>query len=335
MIRFLSLFTKIFKRSIQNSRLVTCGIITIGLLCPPALANEEANVRVLVSLKPLALIAKEVLGETASITTLLPENADPHHFQAKPSQIKALSEADVFFWISPDMERFMPKLLSASKQKNAVVLYHAPEEKNGIVEAHDEHQHDDHSELARSTHNGTSHKEILEDQHDHDEDLHLWLDPLHAIDIATQMVTHVNNLYPNMADMRLQKLNEFSRATLSSLANLKKIKLGETRLLTYHNAFSLLANRLRLDIAEVLTPSTELRPGARHLAKISELNTQVRLCMISEPGTSHKYAKQLNIELQTEIDPLARSISINQSHPYQTYLSYLEDRLSRCAPYQH
>jgi zinc transport system substrate-binding protein len=72
----------------------------------------QAEVNVLTSIKPLQLIAAAVQDGVGKPDVLLPPNASPHNFALRPSDVRRVQSADLLYWIGPDMEGFLPRVLT-------------------------------------------------------------------------------------------------------------------------------------------------------------------------------------------------------------------------------
>jgi zinc transport system substrate-binding protein len=123
-------------------------------------ADSAHTTHIVTSLKPIELMVRAVATENTRVTTLVPANASPHTYQMRPSERKALADADLIFWIGPVMETFLERLLTGEEFHGRAVAL-APEGMPAVVtEHHDEHgqergghsakAHDDHD----SAHDG-------------------------------------------------------------------------------------------------------------------------------------------------------------------------------------
>ena len=74
-------------------------LVALSLIAGPALA--EAPPRIVVDVAPLQALVAAVAGDLAEPALLLPPGASPHHFAFRPSDARALSEADLVFWVGP------------------------------------------------------------------------------------------------------------------------------------------------------------------------------------------------------------------------------------------
>ena len=71
-------------------------ILSVALLATPALADVP---KVMTDLPVVHSLTAQVMGDLGTPDILLDKGADPHHFQLKPSQARALSQADLVLWI--------------------------------------------------------------------------------------------------------------------------------------------------------------------------------------------------------------------------------------------
>ena len=83
--------------------------------------GARAEVKVLTSIKPLQLIAAAVQDGAGTPDVLLPPGASPHSYALRPSDVRRLREAQLFYWIGPDMEVFLDKPLQARAAPSAAV----------------------------------------------------------------------------------------------------------------------------------------------------------------------------------------------------------------------
>ncbi|MCV5244792.1 zinc ABC transporter substrate-binding protein, partial [Escherichia coli] len=74
-----------------------------------------AEVRVLTSIKPLQLIAAAVQDGVGTPEVLLPPGASPHNYALRPSDVRRVQEVELLYWIGPDMEAFLPRVIQGRK----------------------------------------------------------------------------------------------------------------------------------------------------------------------------------------------------------------------------
>jgi ABC-type Zn uptake system ZnuABC Zn-binding protein ZnuA len=94
-------------------------LLAVTLGTPPA-----APVRVVTSLTTYAAIAREIVGDRGTVSSIATGDENPHYVQPKPSFVPMLARADLFVTTGLDLELWVPTLLD--KAGNAKVTEGAP-----------------------------------------------------------------------------------------------------------------------------------------------------------------------------------------------------------------
>ena len=85
-------------------------------------AQQTGKLKIVASFYPMYDFAKNVGGERASVSVLIPSGVEPHNFEPSPSAIKQLSEADVFILNGAGIEKWAPGLIEGVGSKKLVVV---------------------------------------------------------------------------------------------------------------------------------------------------------------------------------------------------------------------
>ncbi|MEA5464534.1 metal ABC transporter solute-binding protein, Zn/Mn family [Leptothoe sp. PORK10 BA2] len=221
-----------FQRQVQQLSIMALGaIVTLGGCTtaptatseaePSEAAAPEASLQVVTTFLPMTQFTKAVAGDRAEVVQLLPTNVGPHDFQAKPSDIQAVTNADVLVKNGLEMEFFLDDMIENAENPDLVTIDSSEEiatfvsggeaghDDHAEEKAHDDHAeagHDDHAEeKAHDDHAEAGHDDHAEekahddhaeaghddhgeaaahaDEHAHGEfDPHVWLDPKRAIE---------------------------------------------------------------------------------------------------------------------------------------------------------
>ncbi|MGH7630731.1 MAG: metal ABC transporter substrate-binding protein [Gemmatimonadales bacterium] len=86
-------------------------LLTTALAGPSGPAGAPPPLNVVASLPTYAAIAREIVGDRASVTAIAQGDEDPHFVQPKPSFIALLRDADLFITTGLDLELWVPALL--------------------------------------------------------------------------------------------------------------------------------------------------------------------------------------------------------------------------------
>ncbi|WNO09217.1 metal ABC transporter substrate-binding protein [Teredinibacter sp. KSP-S5-2] len=254
--------------------------LQIVFLTADATAEEQGGIKVLASIRPLALLAKDIGQEMVEVESLLPASASPHHYSLKVSDKRKLQNADLVVWVGPQMEGFMESLVRNKP--------HLPMNLDGEVS----HNH----------------------SHHHDELLHLWLSLPDVIFFAEKLTKELIILRPefeaslvtNMAEVKA-KFEAMDKRVLDGFG-----QLSSTKYIAYHDGFDGFVDHNKLEQMAALTDVPEERIGSKSLLKIKESGRNC-LCLMAEEGEKEaaaRYSKVLGLPLFL-VDSLASSDKIN------------------------
>ena len=262
------------------------------LLSLVVMAPVQAEVRVLTSIKPLQLIAAAVQDGAGTPDVLLPPGASPHNYALRPSDVRRIADVDLFYWIGPDMESFLPRVLKG-RTKPTIAVQDLP----GLSLrrfAQDSHSHED------------------SDDHDHDHrpgslDAHLWLSTLNARVIAKRMAADLSaadpaneSRYQNNAAAFSGRLDALDARVRTRLANVR----GKPYFV-FHEAFDYFEVAYGLQHAGVFSVSAEVQPGAQHVAAMrARLQEAGKTCVFSEPPMRPRLAATLTAGLPVKLAEL-------------------------------
>ncbi|MDL0429997.1 zinc ABC transporter substrate-binding protein [Marinobacter sp. TBZ242] len=309
------------------------GATAFGLAALLGSASALAASQVVTSLKPIELLVKAVAADDVEVTTLVPPGSSPHNYTMKPSQRRALENADAIFWVGPEMETFLTRLLGGSEfQGRTYSLMHGEDVPEIDTEdGHDDHGHDDH---------GHGHeKEEDHDAHDHGDgdDPHIWLDPALALGMTKdihRVLSQLEGADTEALDANLQRFEQnLSAAERDITTRLKPV--AEISLFTYHDAFTQFVEHYGLKLEGILTLNPELSPGARHIAEVQQkLRNANQPCLLTEPQFNRQWWRSitegLNITFSTW-DPLATDIEPDRDG-YISFQHGLADAVLKCLP---
>jgi ABC-type Zn uptake system ZnuABC Zn-binding protein ZnuA len=242
-------------------------------------AGAAAKLQVLASFLPMYAHAKSVAGELAEVRMFIDQEADPHDYEFKPSDVKKLAAADLFIANGAGVEEWLDDLLSKAGGGKLTVV----DASAGIALL----------DNAREFFTGSAAEEE-EDEHEHahgDKNPHVWLDPVLAQRqveniLAALTVADAKNAgaYKKNADAYLAKLRQLDadyRAATERLAN--------KNLVTFHDAFPYLAKRYGFNYLGCIARFPEQDPKPAELKALIQAVKQHQVRVIfAENGYSPK-----------------------------------------------
>lgn len=237
-------------------------LLAVGLCLPanPALSAAK-GLKIITSILPVhSLVAGVMQG--LGRPKLLVASGSPHDYVFRPSDARALSQADAVFWIGPQMENFLQSPLKTLATNAAIV------------------------ELSR-----VENLKLLKIRSDVSgrvppTDMHMWLDPdnaklfirriintLSRKDPANQAVYEANGAY------QLQRLAELATEIEDMLGS-----VGQKKSIFYHDAFQYFEKRFGLQSAGFVSAGSMRAPGAKHVRHLRKLILSGDVgCVLTEP----------------------------------------------------
>ncbi len=287
----------------------------------PALwhATAAPPLRVVVSIKPIHSLAAALLDGIAQPNLLVDGAQSPHSFALRPSQARALRDADVVIWVGPELEGFLAKSVTVLPDRVRVVglLHETP----GLERLHrDEHDHDhDHKQAVSRGHEAF--------------DPHMWLSPQNARAIAAHL-TEVLGSYTDSPRLG-QNAAVLDRA-LGDLDRELRQKLTPVRsrpFVVMHPAYNYLVRSYGLNQIGIFAANPEQGASAGHLSDLRNAIAKAKaVCVFAEPqfGTKAIGALAAGAGLRSGLlDPLGADIAAGPG-AYSVILQTLANAMVGC-----
>jgi zinc/manganese transport system substrate-binding protein len=250
-----------------------------------ALVSLCAAKPVVVTTHPvLADFVQQVAGDLVEQRCLLSASNDPHTYAPKPSDVKALADADLVIINGLGLEPWSAKLLANSGYKGPVVRAAESLPKTLPLQG-SEHAHDASAPPGTETHT----------------DPHAWHNPQNA-ELYVQTISQaLSTRFPNSAasfrknaSAYIERLRKFDDA---AAAKLSLIPQDRRKLLTAHEGLAYFADRYGFETFSVSGAQPDHEPSAKQLAELVRLIRQQNVrAVFFEPGTSSKLIHVLATE---------------------------------------
>ena len=306
-------------KNIKKLPLIVSLLSLLAIFSP-----TNADVKVVTSIKPIHSLASYLMDGVGKPDLIVDGYASPHGFALKPSHAKMLQNADLIFWVGEDLENFLKKpLKSIAKKAEKIELMEIKglkklefRERN-IFEDHDDHKEHGHKKDKHDDHKEHGHKKDKHDDHHghaHGEhDPHIWLDPMNAKVILSEMAEHlIENDQENASKYKanLKKAHK----DLDKLTKKVKSELNKDfKSIVFHDAYQYFEKRFGVNVLGAFTVNTDVLPGAEQLSEIREVIEHEKVsCVFSEPQFNpdiiKAVAKDTNIKTGV-IDPLGATLN--------------------------
>lgn len=233
--------------------LLVCIVVT-GLSCAKKEEKQPGlkKLKVVTTLFPLYDFAKNIGGQYADVSLLLPPGVEPHGFEPRPEDIVRINKAHVFIYTGKHMEPWAEKILKGIDNKGLIVVDSSTGIKYIKEDGHD-HKH--------------KHGKV-----EHEMDPHIWLDFGNAQKMVDNMLEGFIKADAANADAYRKNAEQY-KALLSDLD--KKFREGlascSTKYFIHggHYAFGYMAKRYGLNYISAyhgFSPDSE--PSAKRLAEL-------------------------------------------------------------------
>lgn len=188
---------RFFQTTLKRAVWVAAGTIALGLgSCAAPTTTSEAEssaseavtstdgLRVVTTILPVTQFTTAVAGDRAQVVQLLPTNTGPHDYQARPSDVQAVANADVLVKNGLKVESFLDDMINNAENGDLVII----DSSEGVatLASSGDHDHGHGEEEAHSEEEAHAEGEAHageHSEHEHGEfDPHIWLDPKRAIE---------------------------------------------------------------------------------------------------------------------------------------------------------
>ncbi len=268
-------------------------LLLFSFSCSKTHKSSGGKITAVAGLPPVANLASIIAGDKIEVLSLLPPGRTPHDFTPKPSDIKEVSKAKIFFSTGMPFEKkstaFLQKTMPVSDVSSGIKKIPLADHSHN-----DQCVHDHHSPADESA------------------DPHIWLSPANILIISENICNAFANLDPENAsyyrsntDSLKKKISELDKYIRSRLAPYA----GKTFLI-YHPSLGYFADEYNLNQRAVELNGREV--SASQLAGIiRDANAQnTTVIFVQEefnPNTSRAIAKQIKGSVKT-INPLQMDV---------------------------
>ncbi|HDM8070904.1 zinc ABC transporter substrate-binding protein ZnuA [Vibrio harveyi] len=270
-------------------------------------------VTVLTSIKPIQMITTELTEGVTAPDVLLQNNASPHDYALRPSDVQKVAAADLVIWYGHDLEPFLEKVVT--DRGNTLTLSQIPG--LSLREFGSEHSHD-------------------HDGHDHGtHDPHFWLGVETVQQVANAIAHKLAEVDPVHADTYANNLKKFEVKLNATDSEIKQqlAPVKDKGYFVFHDAYGYFEERYSLNQMGHFTVSPDRKPGAKTLIRIRKtLGTGDVACVFSEPQFTPAVIESVmrgsNVRSGV-LDPLGSEVEV-KSGSYFEFLKGMSNSFSQC-----
>ncbi|MBF9054930.1 zinc ABC transporter solute-binding protein [Rhodobacterales bacterium LSUCC1028] len=276
-------------------------LLGTGVICAFSAATPSAAVaevpRVVTDIAPVHSLVAQVMAGVGVPDLLIDQATSPHHFALRPSQARALQEADLVIWIgaglSPALSGAIADLAGAGKE---MALLSVPqtdllpirEDVRFEAHRHDDHGHDDQGHDDHDDDGHDDHEDEGHEDHAHDGaiDPHAWLDPDNAALWLTAIAEELAVADPDHAQTYLRNAENAARQ-VEDLADQIEADFAVTpppAFIVFHDAYQYFEDAFDISAQGAISLSDASAPSAARLSEIRTIVAEQGVeCLFAEP----------------------------------------------------
>lgn len=202
--------------------LILTAVLSVSLLAgcttepkkePPA-PNDAGNgkIKIVATLFPQYDFARQIAGDKADVTLLLPPGMESHSYEPTPSDVIKINDSDLFIYTGKYMEVWSQKIIDSMKDNGSRSFVLDASQGIDLVKTEDE---------ARHSHEGE------EDEGPYDP--HIWTDPLAAKQMAANILDALCSVDPSNAGYYKENAANYIKELDDLDAEFKSIVSGGKR----------------------------------------------------------------------------------------------------------
>ena len=217
------------------------------------------KLKIVATLFPQYDFARQIAGDNAEISILLPPGSEIHNYEPSAKDMIAIRNCDIFLYIGGENEQWAEKLINSNDTENVTavkLIDYVPT----LSEDEDEHDHD--------------HDHDHEHKHEHETDEHIWTSPKNAqlmlsavYDAICKVDPSNKQTYTKNKDAYAKQLSDLDNAYRSAVDNAK----NKTIVLADKFPFRYLAHEYGLEFSSAFAAcSDESEPGVSTMIKLTK-----------------------------------------------------------------
>jgi ABC-type Zn uptake system ZnuABC Zn-binding protein ZnuA len=244
-----------------------------------------------VSIPILADIVRQVAGDAATVWSVVPAARDPHTYEARPSDLVQLEQADLYIEMGAHLEAFTEggawrRTLDEAKTRRLTLA-----DRLELIAVNRVIDHGDHVHDLRGG------------------DPHVWLDPTYV----RQIVAIVRDELALLDPARLVQFTDHADRYLLELAALEeeldaglaRIPIESRRLVVFHDAYTYFARRYKFDIVGYVIRSPGAEPSAAGIAELIDVIRRAKVRVVfREPQFNARVLDRIAADLDLRVGEL-------------------------------
>jgi len=274
-----------------------------------------ANVNAVVSILPQKTFLEKIGGDKVNISLMVKPGNSPHTYEPKPSQMRNISKADIYFSIGVEFEdNWLKKFQNQNKSMIVKDMGHnvvkIEMKEHSHHDEHDEDKHEDEKHDEHGDHAKENHNDHHEDEHDEDgKDPHIWTSPSNVKIIANNIYNELSKIDSKNKSYYKTKLIAFLKEieqTDLTIKSLLKNTPKNSKFMVFHPSWGYFAKDYNLE--QFAIESGGKNPKPKQIAHLIEEAKEEKVhAIFTAPefstNTANQIAKEVGVPV-VKVSPL-------------------------------
>jgi zinc transport system substrate-binding protein len=249
-----------------------------------------ANINTIVSILPEQTFVKAIGGDKVNVSLMVLPGNSPHTYEPKPSQMKDIANATLYFAIGVEFENvWLEKFKNLNKQMKIIDLSSGIK-KRSMKTAHHDKKHDQHHNKEHvGEHQGS--------------DPHIWTAPMNVKIIAKNIYETLIKIDPANTDYYMQNYKKFIshiEETDHKIQNILSKTPEGTKFMVFHPSWGYFAHAYGLKQLPVEIEGKSPKPKEL-IALIKKAEEEHISAIFTQPEFSDNLAKIMANELHVKV----------------------------------
>ncbi len=243
--------------------------------------------------------ARQIVKDEMTVSMIVPPGAEIHGFEASSQDIEAISNAKLFIYTSDEIDAWIADVTNSLEGDTVVLnLFHHIEDMS----------HDHETSVVKG---------LAEDDHDHEDEIHFWTDPIVAIHMIETILEAIIGIDPDNALTYTQNAQTYMAALEDvhhTFDRFMDARPDEHIYYAGHNAMGLFASRYHLEIISLFD---DFKPDA----DLTSLELITFTDIVKSAGVTTLFIEELAVPkaalaIQRELSDQGFSLLLLELHGY-------------------
>jgi zinc transport system substrate-binding protein len=265
------------------SRKLSSVFATAALMSSTALADVP---NVVVDIAPVHSLVARVMQDVGAPDLIIRSGASPHDYRLRPSEAKALQDANLVIWMGKELTPWMEDAVKTLSTE-AAILTLLEKDETTLLEFREsvlfeEHDHDDHSDKEHAETEDQDHDEHAHGAHDP----HAWLSPENAKIWLNLIAAQLSTADPDNASTYFVNAAAAMTEIDTLMADVSTMldPVRGNSFIVFHDAYQYFETVFEFPASGAISLGDATDPSPARIARIQgRIQEQKIQCVLAEP----------------------------------------------------